>query len=138
PVDYAKMVELGSSLSLPLRDIARELQKTSRNLDTDLLLAHLGEKLRSGQDAYSESSEELGIRALNGFLPKTGIKQGQVVFEEGSGLSRDNLTTPEATVALLRYVNQQDYSRFYLDALPIAGVDGTLKNRMKSTPAEGN
>ncbi|PYJ03196.1 MAG: D-alanyl-D-alanine carboxypeptidase/D-alanyl-D-alanine-endopeptidase, partial [Verrucomicrobia bacterium] len=59
-------------------------------------------------------------------------------FEEGSGLSRNNLTTPAATVKLLEYMSRHKWAEVYLDSLPIAGVDGTLRNRMKSTPAAGN
>src|ERR1019366_10225666 len=59
------------------------------------------------------------------------------IFEEGSGLSRDNLTTPNATVTLLRFMNRHKCAQVYLEALPIAGVDGTLRNRMKGTPAAG-
>ena len=41
-------------------------------------------------------------------------------------------------MTLLQYVNQQPWKDAYINALPIAGVDGTLRNRMKKTPAEGN
>jgi serine-type D-Ala-D-Ala carboxypeptidase/endopeptidase (penicillin-binding protein 4) len=61
-----------------------------------------------------------------------------VIFEEGSGLSRDNLTTPNATVTLLRFMSRHRCAQAYLEALPIAGVDGTLMSRMKGTPATGN
>jgi D-alanyl-D-alanine carboxypeptidase/D-alanyl-D-alanine-endopeptidase (penicillin-binding protein 4) len=61
-----------------------------------------------------------------------------VFFEEGSGLSRDNLTTPNATVALLQFMSRHKCADIYLQAMPRAGVDGTLRNRMKGTPAAGN
>jgi D-alanyl-D-alanine carboxypeptidase/D-alanyl-D-alanine-endopeptidase (penicillin-binding protein 4) len=138
PLDYGSLVELGSVESPPLRDIAREIEKPSQNLYTDLLLTHVGEKFRGADSRANETSEDLGIRELNKFLAEAGIKRGEVIFEEGSGLSRDNLTAPTATVALLQYMNRHKYAQVYLDALPIAGVDGTLKNRMKGTPAAGN
>jgi D-alanyl-D-alanine carboxypeptidase/D-alanyl-D-alanine-endopeptidase (penicillin-binding protein 4) len=138
PIDCGTLVELGSVESLPLRDIAREVQKPSQNLYTDLLLAHVGEKFRPADSPADETSEELGIRELNKFLAEAGIKRGQTVFEEGSGLSRDNLTAPNATVTLLQFMSRHKCAQAYLDALPIAGVDGTLKNRMKGTPAAGN
>ena len=138
PLDRAALVELGSVTSLPMRDLAREVEKPSQNLYADLLLAHVGEKFRPADAPAGETSEDLGIHELNKFLAEAGIKRGEVLFEEGSGLSRNNLTTPNATVTLLQFMNRQKCAQVYLDALPIAGVDGTLKNRMKGTPAAGN
>jgi D-alanyl-D-alanine carboxypeptidase/D-alanyl-D-alanine-endopeptidase (penicillin-binding protein 4) len=152
PIDCEKLVELGLVESLPMAEIAREVMKPSQNLYTDLLLAQVGERenpnsnsqipersqaprVRSGRE---ETSEELGIRELNKFLGEAGVKRGDVLFEEGSGLSRNNLTTPNATVALLLYMNRHNASEAYLNALPIAGVDGTLRSRMKGTPAANN
>ncbi len=138
PANDIKMMEIGSMESLPLREIAREVMKPSQNLYTDLLLAHMGERLRGIEEGLEGTSEELGIRELDKFLGEAGVKTGDVLFEEGSGLSRNNLTTPNATIALLQFMNRHACASAYLEALPIAGVDGTLKNRMKGTPAAGN
>jgi len=137
PLETDKLVELGSMGSPPMRDLAREVEKPSQNLYADLLLAQVGEKFRAAPDVR-ETSEDLGIRELNKFLSEAGVKRGEVFFEEGSGLSRDNLTTPEATAALLRFMSRHACAQAYRDALPIAGVDGTLRNRMKGTPAANN
>jgi len=59
------------------------------------------------------------------------------VLSDGSGLSRDDLVTPRAMVALLRYAAQQPWGQEFLSTLPVAGVDGTLEDRMKDTPASG-
>jgi D-alanyl-D-alanine carboxypeptidase/D-alanyl-D-alanine-endopeptidase (penicillin-binding protein 4) len=136
PLNFDKLVELGSVESLPMSDIAREIMKPSQNLYTDLLLAHVGERQRQSDE--HETSEDLGIRELNKFLGEVGIQRGDVLFEEGSGLSRNNLTTPNATIALLEYMNRHKCAETYLNAMPIAGVDGTLRSRMKGTPAAGN
>lgn len=138
PINYSNWVELGSTESSPMRDLAREVQKPSQNLYTDLLLAHVGEKLRAADSRPEETSEDLGVRALNKFLAEVGIQKGETFFEEGSGLSRDNLVSPNATVTLLRFMSRHKCANDYLAALPIAGVDGTLKSRMKGTPAAGN
>lgn len=138
PLDCTQLVELGYVESLPMRDIAREVMKPSQNLYTDLLLAHVGEKARSADSRPDATSEQLGVRALNGFLAEVGIPRGETFFEEGSGLSRDNLACPNATVALLRFMSRHKCASDYIAALPIAGVDGTLRNRMKGTPAAGN
>lgn len=138
PLNLSSMVELGAMESLPMKDIAREVQKPSQNLYTDLLLAHVGEKTRTSQDSPWETSEELGIRELKKFLAGAGVKPKDVHFEEGSGLSRNDLTTANATVALLLHMSRHPSAAAYWDALPVAGVDGSLRNRMKDTAAAGN
>jgi serine-type D-Ala-D-Ala carboxypeptidase/endopeptidase (penicillin-binding protein 4) len=138
PLRCTDLVELASMESLPLSRLAREVQKPSQNLYADLLLSHVGETTRNEKSNSPRTSEELGIAALNQFVAEAGIPGGNVIFEEGSGLSRDNLTTPNATVALLRFMEKSPAGPAYLAALPIAGVDGTLRNRMKGTPAAGN
>ncbi len=133
PLDQKQWIELGSMESSPVRDIVREVMKPSQNLYTDLMLAHVGESLQSGQSASSA-----GLRELNKFLAEAGVKHGDTIFEEGSGLGRDNLTTPNATVALLTFMSHHKNFEVYMNALPVAGVDGTLKRRMKGTAAAGN
>ena len=64
-----------------MRDIAREIMKPSQNLYTDLLLAHVGEQQRQSEDG--ETSETLGVRELNKFLAEAGVKDRDVLFEEG-------------------------------------------------------
>jgi D-alanyl-D-alanine carboxypeptidase/D-alanyl-D-alanine-endopeptidase (penicillin-binding protein 4) len=138
-LDLKQWLELGTMESLPMRDIVREVMKPSQNLYTDLMLAHVGESVLSAQSpATDRSASSAGIRELNKFLAEAGVKRGDTIFEEGSGLSRDNLTTPNATVALLTFMSHQKSFEVYSNALPVAGVDGTLRRRMKNTPAAGN
>jgi D-alanyl-D-alanine carboxypeptidase/D-alanyl-D-alanine-endopeptidase (penicillin-binding protein 4) len=136
--DCSNMLELGSMESLPLSVIAGEVLKPSQNLYADLLLAQVGERTRSSTTPASETSEDLGIAELKKFLTQAGVPEGDVFFEEGSGLSRDNLTTPNATVGLLEYMSRHRCGEIYKSSLPVAGVDGTLRNRMKGTAAAGN
>ena len=138
PLDKSKLVELGYVESLPMRDIVREVQKPSQNLYTDLVLAHVGALEQETEGHWFQTTEDVGIRELRKFLEKAGVPRGDVHFEEGSGLSRNNLTTPNATIALLQFMSKHAEADAYLNALPIAGVDGTLRNRMKNTPAAGN
>lgn len=84
------------------------------------------------------TTEEMGAEAMNDFLAAAGVKQGDVLLEEGSGLSRRDIITPNATVALLAHMHRHRFADDYRNALPVAGVDGTLQNRMKGTAAAGN
>ena len=167
PLDLTKLVGLGSVESMPLADIVRETLKPSQNLYAQLLLLQVGESSRFGAwfgslpgtvaadgslkaaqfpqpppnafDTHAgHTSEEVGVEIMNDFLARVGVKKGEVLLEEGSGLSRRDVITPEATVALLRYMSRSRWAEVYRNALPIAGVDGTLQNRMKGTAASGN
>ena len=153
PLDTSSLVELGAVESRQMREINIAVQKPSQNLYTDLMLAHVGslerERAIQNRDASSQTnrsetvvglptSEDFGIRELDKFLAKAGVKRGDVRFEEGSGLSRNNLATPNATIALLQFMSRHVEAKNYYEALPIAGVDGTLRNRLKNTRAENN
>jgi D-alanyl-D-alanine carboxypeptidase/D-alanyl-D-alanine-endopeptidase (penicillin-binding protein 4) len=140
PIDFAKLVELGSIQSPPLRRIVRETLKPSQNLYAQLLLLQVGAALQRSEKiaATAQTTEEAGIEAMKAFLGEVGINKSDVVLEEGSGLSRRNIITPDATVALLAYMNRHRSAEDYRNALPIAGVDGTLQNRMRGTAAANN
>jgi serine-type D-Ala-D-Ala carboxypeptidase/endopeptidase (penicillin-binding protein 4) len=84
------------------------------------------------------TTEEMGVEAMNDFLAAAGVKKGEVLLEEGSGLSRRDIITPNATVALLAHMHRHRFADDYRNGLPVAGVDGTLQNRMKGTAAAGN
>jgi D-alanyl-D-alanine carboxypeptidase/D-alanyl-D-alanine-endopeptidase (penicillin-binding protein 4) len=61
-----------------------------------------------------------------------------VIQTDASGLSRHDLVTPRAVVTLLAFAQKQPWFQTYYGSLPVAGVDGTLEDRMKGTPAAGH
>ena len=61
----------------------------------------------------------------------------EYIFYDGSGLSRQNLVTPNAVVTLLQYAAKQPWGRTYSETFPVAGVDGSLADRFRATPAQG-
>jgi D-alanyl-D-alanine carboxypeptidase/D-alanyl-D-alanine-endopeptidase (penicillin-binding protein 4) len=75
---------------------------------------------------------------LKEFLQAKALPVDEVRFEEGSGLSRNNLATANATTALLKTMATHPEAKAFADSLPVAGVDGSLRRRMKGTAAEGN
>ncbi|HUC84219.1 MAG TPA: D-alanyl-D-alanine carboxypeptidase/D-alanyl-D-alanine-endopeptidase, partial [Candidatus Acidoferrales bacterium] len=131
-------VSLGTVYSPPLREVVRDFMKPSQNLEADLLLADVGEIMRGSNAPAWQTSHEAGIAALNDFLAAAGVTPGDVCFDEGSGLSRNNLTTANATIALLEYMAKQREADDFIGSLPVAGVDGTLRRRFRNTAAAGN
>ena len=126
------------------------MMKPSQNLHAQLLLLQVGvtdaatNELQStgvaagGPAGVPQTSEAAGLKALESFLRRAGISRDEVALEEGAGRSRHDLVTPAATVALLRYMDRHTAAGTFRDSLPVAGVDGTLKHRMKDTAAAGN
>lgn len=117
--------------SPPLIEIVRVLNKVSQNLHAEILLRTVA-KEKTGIGSLSA-----GLQVEQKFLTSVGIPIGDVLVDDGSGLSRENLVTPHAVVALLEYVQQQPWGRAFLSTLPVAGLDGTLQHRMIGTPGEG-
>jgi hypothetical protein len=137
PINLGKWVGLGSVASPPLTTILPKMMKSSQNLYAHLLLLQVGARARA-PETLNQTTEDVGLTELQSFLATAGVRHGEVLLEEGSGLSRGALVTPNATVALLRYMHRHRAAETFRNALPIAGVDGTLRNRMKGTAAAGN
>jgi D-alanyl-D-alanine carboxypeptidase/D-alanyl-D-alanine-endopeptidase (penicillin-binding protein 4) len=131
-------VALGEVVSPPLRELVAHFMKESQNLQTDLIFAQVGEAQRGPATPTWARTDELAVKALGEFLARQGLRADEVIFDEGSGLSRNNLTTAAATAALLNYMATHREAAAFAAAQPVAGVDGTLRRRMKGTAAEGN
>src|SRR5262249_7835816 len=117
-------------------EVVRQMMKPSQNLYAQLLLLQVGIRSRP-VNAGSQTSEEAGLAELKKFLREAGINPAEVLLEEGSGLSRGALVTPNAIVRLLQFMDRHRYAATFREALPVAGVDGTLRNRFKQTIVTG-
>jgi D-alanyl-D-alanine carboxypeptidase/D-alanyl-D-alanine-endopeptidase (penicillin-binding protein 4) len=122
---------LASYQSQPVAQDLRVINKVSQNLHAELMLRLLG------KERGPSGSIEAGIEVLRGFLVNAGVKPDQFAFYDGSGLSREDLVTPDAIVTLLRYCRAQPWGQAYVDTLPIAGTDGSLADRFRNTVAAG-
>jgi D-alanyl-D-alanine carboxypeptidase/D-alanyl-D-alanine-endopeptidase (penicillin-binding protein 4) len=133
-------VEIASMQSVPLGIIAAQTLKPSQNLYTELILRTLGTAVpqQSTSASLNRTSETAGIDVVKTFLREAGVAPSSVVLSDGSGLSRNDMVTAEATLQLLTYMHRHRYASVFRSALPIAGVDGTLRNRFKGTAAENN
>jgi len=132
--------EIATLQSPPFSVIASQTLKPSQNLYTELILRTLGKVTPPPATTSSpgQTSEELGIEAVKSFLKTVGIQPEALNLDDGSGLSRNDMITAEASVQLLTFMSKHRYATVFRDALPIAGVDGTLRNRFRGTPAENN
>ncbi|HLB87604.1 MAG TPA: D-alanyl-D-alanine carboxypeptidase/D-alanyl-D-alanine-endopeptidase, partial [Terriglobales bacterium] len=122
---------LASYQSKALIEDLRVINKVSQNLHAEILLRLLG------REKGTAGTVEGGLEVLRGFLNKAGVPGDQYVFYDGSGLSRQNLATPHSVVQLLRYAASQPWGASFRDTFPVAGVDGSLSDRLKNIDAQG-
>ncbi len=122
---------LASHESPPLLEDLQVTNKVSQNLHAELLLRLLG------REKGTAGTVEGGSEVVRGFLAKAGINPDEYAFFDGSGLSRENLVTPNAILKLLIYAAGQPWGNDYRNTLPVAGTDGSLAERFKGSPAEG-
>jgi D-alanyl-D-alanine carboxypeptidase/D-alanyl-D-alanine-endopeptidase (penicillin-binding protein 4) len=130
PAEAARTV-LAEHLSIPLADSVKLVNKISQNLHTEVLL-----RTAARQSGRWTNPEDLA-KFPEAFYAKVGIPAGDVVQTDGSGLSRHDLVTPRAFVTLLQYAQKQPWFAAYYASLPVAGVDGTLNERMKNAGISG-
>ncbi|MGE5325558.1 MAG: D-alanyl-D-alanine carboxypeptidase/D-alanyl-D-alanine-endopeptidase [Deltaproteobacteria bacterium] len=124
-------VVLADHQSIRLSEEVKIIDKVSQNLHAEMLLRTLArEKKKFG-------SLTVGLEILQEFAGEIGIDPGAVQFADGSGLSREALVTPRAIVKLLVHMDKSPQAKIYFDALPIAGVDGTLAKRFRRSRAGG-
>lgn len=135
PPDRTQAQALITTRSRPLRDIVQALLKDSINLYAEAVM-----RLNAppGQPRTNDAALEGFTKRLTAWgIPPSGQQQ-----VDGSGLSRRDTISAETILAVLQRMHEPHHPSYelspFVTALPIAGVDGTLSERMKKTPAEGN
>ena len=108
-------------------ELARFVNVPSNNFAAEMLLKDLGAGYRdagttaAGADVARDTLDDFGVR------PR---------IADGSGLSREDRTTPREVVRLLERMHGQDVAQTFRDSLAIPGSTGTVRRRMRGTPAE--
>lgn len=129
-LDYKDTQFLFTYFSPDMREIVKVINKGSHNFYAEQLLKTIGLEMEG------LGTVKNGIEAANEIFTDIGLNPDNIVMADGSGLSHHNMTTPKQITTLLKYFyNSNLFSSFY-NSLPIAGVDGTLGNRMKNSRAK--
>lgn len=133
-------VEIASLPSPAFNSIAAQTLKPSQNQYTEIILRTLGRTQPpvSTETVRMRDDEEKGLEVVKALLRQAGVSDNEVALNDGSGLSRNDLISANTTIQLLTFMSKHKYFPQFREALPIAGVDGTLRTRMRGTPAEGN
>jgi len=122
---------LATRISIPLADDIKLTNKISQNLHAELILRLLGKTFGT------DGSFAQGSRVVRQFLLDAGVSDADFFVYDGSGMSPDDRVAPRAYAQLLSYASRQPWGSAWRDTLPVAGVDGTLGNRFKSSPLKG-
>ena len=133
------LTELAFVESPKVGELIEEVNKKSNNVYAEALLRQLGvrsrlvPKKKSDNQTLAKSLEEVKV-----ILTRLGVTPNSFRLNDGSGLSRHNLISPEALVQTLRIMANSPWANIYRNSLPVAGVSGTLSRRFRNSFAEGN
>lgn len=111
-----------------------QMMKESDNLYAESMFYQIAASTQTRSPGAKQARE-----VTNSLINRLGLRADDYKIADGSGLSLYDYLSPELEVALLRHAwNKREIYSHLLPTLPIAGMDGTLKKRMKGTWAEGN
>ena len=136
--DPQQRFQIASVESEALSAIVRHTNKTSDNLYAELILRTIGKErgsLANDPDARKNrgrGDDEAGVAVIKWWLNTHGIPANALAINDGSGLSRLDLVTPETTGRLLTAMANSPSNPVFHDSLPIAGRDGTLQGRLSA------
>jgi len=122
------------SRSHRLTEVLEPMMKESDNLYAESMFFQIAASMGK-RPATAAHARQL----IKSTVARAGVRDVPYKIADGSGLSLYNYVTPELMVGMLRYAYvKRDIMAVLYPSLPIAGVDGTLKKRMKGGAAEGN
>ena len=123
---------LAEAVSRPVRDWIFPILNTSQNLFAEMLLKQLGKRFGAG------GSWKEGLAVERRFLiDSVRIDSTEFHLSDGSGLSSENLISPQAFTKLLRYIRAHPRRATFAPGLPQAGGIGNLRTRFVATPLAG-
>ena len=115
--------------SLTLGEIVRLTNKYSSNLMARQLLLTIGQERFGGA-----ATLEKGAEAIAEWGRERGLDDGSMEIDNGSGLSRSTHVSALQMARILSFAYRSRYAPEFLASLPLAGIDGTLRSRMKTSP----
>lgn len=126
------MPEVAHVTSAPLDEIIEHTLAVSDNEAAEVIGRHVGLAVKQ------EGSFAAGAAGVREALQRLGVDTSGVTTYDGSGLSRQNVVTPQALVQTLRLAADPAHPRLraILTGLPVAGFTGSLRSRFANGPAD--
>ncbi|MFL1553170.1 D-alanyl-D-alanine carboxypeptidase/D-alanyl-D-alanine-endopeptidase [Pseudomonas sp. D47] len=125
---------LARVFSPDLAEIIRDINKYSNNTMARQLFLSLGAQYRTDADA---DDAKAALRVVRSWLAKKNITAPHLIMENGSGLSRSERISAREMATMLQAAWRSPYAAEYISSLPISGMDGGMRKRLKSTALRG-
>ncbi len=125
---------LARAYSPDLAEIIRDINKYSNNTMAQQLFLSLGAQFRTDADGDDAKAAQ---RVVRQWLAKKGITAPHLVMENGSGLSRAERVSAREMAQMLQAAWKSPYAAEFISSMPIAGKDGTMRKRLKTTAMNG-
>ena len=125
---------LARAFSPDLVEVIRDINKYSNNTMAQQLFLSLGERYRNEADGDDAKAAQ---RVIRQWLAKKGITASHLVMENGSGLSRDERVSAREMATLLQVAWKSPYAAEFMASMPLVGMDGTMRKRLKRTALQG-
>ena len=128
----ADVLPLALDLSEPLAELVRRMNRESDNFVSEMLLKELGASVAR------RGTTQAGARVVREALVDAGVPLAGVRIADGSGLSALDRLTARSLVAILRAGSADPAIRdAFVTSLAVAGISGTLRDRLERRPARG-
>jgi serine-type D-Ala-D-Ala carboxypeptidase/endopeptidase (penicillin-binding protein 4) len=127
---YAKLERVALFRSAPFSEVAKVTLKVSHNLYASTLPLLMA--ARHGKRTLAD-----GLRLQRKFLAEQGVDVSTISLGGGAGGAGADQVTPKAVVQLLRALAKRPDYKAFEAALPVLGVDGTLEDVGRNSPARG-
>jgi D-alanyl-D-alanine carboxypeptidase/D-alanyl-D-alanine-endopeptidase (penicillin-binding protein 4) len=124
--------QLAQHISPPLREDVKVTLKVSQNLHAAMKPYLLGALLAKEHDAALQA----GFKQERSFLERMRLDVSAAAQSDGAG--GNSYFTPDFMVKFLAFITTQKDFRYFHDALPIMGKDGTLWDTQRDSPAAGS
>ncbi|MGH9857487.1 MAG: D-alanyl-D-alanine carboxypeptidase/D-alanyl-D-alanine endopeptidase, partial [Acidobacteriota bacterium] len=125
--------EVLATVSNPLTEVIHDMLKSSNNFYADMMIRNL-----AAEAGEKPATVQAGMEFIYVFLDHVGIGRDEYFLNCGAGFTHINYISAGALSKILNHLRSEDaISETFLDSLPVAGIDGTLKTRMRRTAAQG-
>ncbi|NES09985.1 D-alanyl-D-alanine carboxypeptidase/D-alanyl-D-alanine endopeptidase [Pseudomonas laurentiana] len=125
---------LARAFSPDLVEIIRDINKYSNNTMAQQLFLSLGAQYRTDADGDDARAAQ---RVVRQWLAKKGITAPHLIMENGSGLSRAERVSAREMATLLQAAWKSPYAAEFISSMPLTGMDGTMRKRLKRTAMAG-